>query len=163
MRGYRTFDWRFWVALTACLMVAYLVIGGYQDNVAKGKRIDHLISDAREADANQEAANKRASAERRSLLRNQDRLLHLYRVQVRRQAALLAYLDAQGIQVPDEFRTGNLPGRRRSSRPQTENLPGKPGKGQGQGTPPSNPPEAPPDPLSNLADFLADLLPKGVL
>jgi hypothetical protein len=168
MRGHRTFDWRFFVALAACLMVAYLVVGGYQDNVRKGQRIDRLIAAGQAADARaaHDAAN--ASTERQALLANQDRLLRLYRHQVRRQERLdarltnlLAYLRAQGIAVPAEFQTGKRPGRRGGSRPELAPPTGKsPGKAH-QGKAPGATATAPgPDILGPVTDLL-HLLTKG--
>lgn len=162
MKGYRTLDWRFWVALTGCLMVTYLVVGGYQDNVRKGKRIDSLIHAAQAADAQQAAADARASEERQDLLRNQARLLRLYRHQVRRQealderlAALLAYLRAHGIQVPAEFQAANLPGRPPPRRPHAAELTGNPPvTGGGQGHPKDPGPGAPIPDLGTITDLL---------
>lgn len=160
----RTLDWRWWVSLAACLMVAYLVVGGYQDNVAKGHRIDALIQDGREADAHQAEADARASLERQALLRNQDRLLRLYRHQVRRQealdnrlSALLAYLRDQGIQVPREFQTGNPPGRRPRKPAAAPELTGNPPAAGGGNGHPKDPTPTTPD-LGSILDGLLDNL-----
>lgn len=110
MTGQRTLDWRFFVALMATLMVAYLVVGGYQDNVEKGHRIDRLIAAAEAQDQATAKAAADASAERQALLVNQRRLLRqaahtqdrLHALEDR-QARLLAYLEDLGIQVPPEF------------------------------------------------------------
>lgn len=155
------------MALAACLMVGYLVVGGYQDNVHKGQRIDHLIEQAQAADQAQAEADARASTERQALLANQRRLLRLYRDQrhdlqatVRRLDGLLAYLQAHGIQVPEEFQTGNLPGRRPSGGAlepsSTGNLPGSGGGGHGHPKGPG--PTTSPTPTGQVDSLLTDLL-----
>lgn len=165
MRGYRTLDWRFWVALAGCLMVAYLVIGGYQDNVHKGHRIDALIAAAQDADAQQAEADADASAERQALLVNQQRLLRLYRHQghaledlTTRMDGLLAYLSANGIPVPQEF-LGNGrhgPGKASSSGPSSSTPAPKPGGGTGHPKGPS--PTPTPTGLEAIIGDLLDLL-----
>jgi hypothetical protein len=163
VRGYRTLDWRFWVALAGCLMVAYLVIGGYQDNVRKGNRIDALIAAAQDANQQQAEADTRASQERQALLANQERLLRLYRHQGRalenlgqRMDGLLAYLSANGIPVPREF-LGN--GRRGSgTASQSSSSNSNTGGTSGGNGHPKGPGTTTPDLEAIITDLLDNLL-----
>lgn len=89
----RTLDWRFLVALAFLLLVAFVLVGGYQASVRKDDRIAQLIDQGAKDRAAATARAEQASRER-------DELLETAQDLERRLAALLAFLAAQGLQVP---------------------------------------------------------------
>lgn len=180
----RLLDWRFWVALAGLLMVAYLVVGGYQDNVAKGKRIDTLISLTKAKDDRAEAAAVRASRaqaaaskERDALLANQRELLQELRRLENRQERTLAYLAEQGLPPPtaQELERVSPPTNRNGpgptdagggqTRPKEQETRPRPTRPGGAAAPPETPPPGQPGPPEErprrnpVRDLLDNLLP----
>lgn len=174
LRG-RVLDWKFLAALAFLLMVAYLVIGGYTEQVAKGRRIDQLIHIGQDKDKDAEAARKAASQERDRLLANQERLLRAIRNQERRQAAFGRYLKAAGVtlNIPDALKdqtNGAAGGRKDHTNtaagapkdhtnrpPKTSPKPGPPDSPSPEPGGPAPPP--PPNPVQDLLDRLKGLIP----
>lgn len=171
IRG-RVLDWKFLAALAFLLMVAYLVIGGYTEQVAKGKRIDQLIAIGQHKDKDAERARAAASRERDALRHNQERLLRLLRQQNRRQAALGKYLLDHGVtlNIPDALLDSPPANKEPSSRrtpaspktvpPAQNHASPKPGRPDSTSPEPGRPaPTAPPNPVQGLLDQLEGLLP----
>lgn len=172
VRG-RVLDWKFLAALAFLLMVAYLVIGGYTEQVAKGRRIDSLIAQGQEKDRKAEVARLQASQERDRLRHNQERLLRLLRLQIRRQEALGRYLLRQGVtlNIPDRLLTSPPANKEPSSRttpaspktvPNAQHHTPKPPPPGGPSPPPGGgapPPPAQPNPVQDLLDTVKGLIP----
>jgi len=163
-------DWKFLAALAFLIMVTYLVVGGYTEQVAKGRRIDALIAQGRAKDQAADQAATAASKERDRLLANQERLLRLVRQQNRRQAAFGKYLKDAGVtlNIPDSLKapsdspqanknSGRRPHAGGASSVPSEQNP-KPGQPGGPSPPPGRP--APqPNPVQDLLDKLRGQVP----
>lgn len=133
----RTIDWRFFLALAFALMVTYLAYAGWagiEESKDKDVRIDALIESSQAKDESALVERRIAARERRIVASNQAALLDYTRSLARRQAALLAYLNRHGIEIPTRFVTPpTAPVLRDPSR---AGQPNRPGGGTGGSNPP---------------------------
>lgn len=103
MNRVKVIDWKFWVALTLAMCVAYLAFVGYsavRDGREKDRQIDALIGTAEAKDRAAERRDAAAAEERLTAAENQRALLDYTRALAARQAAILAYLRAHGVDLP---------------------------------------------------------------
>lgn len=181
----KLFDWRGIVALTVLLCIGYFVLSGIvgqREDAAKGRRIDTLIAQGKQDDADRTAAREAAAAQRDQLLANQAKLLRLYNQLGTRQARLVALLRSSGVELPPELADlaadaepftdpsegGGSAGSPSTPTPATGS--DKPGKGSTSTSPttpapskPTTPPApapTPKGPIRGLVDGLVGLLPR---
>lgn len=92
----KTLDWRFWIALSLCMLVLWLIMSSFialSQSKEKDERIDTLISGLRhqeEVAANERlrAANERAA------------LLEYTKALAQRQRQIMSYLNLHGVDLP---------------------------------------------------------------
>lgn len=106
LRVRRLFDWRFVVAFTVMMLAAYLVAGAYLSAARKDAQVDGLIRQSKAQTDLLAKARESSTAQRLALLRNQRLVLRQVERLEDRQAALLAYLRAQGVEVPQRYGGG---------------------------------------------------------
>jgi hypothetical protein len=95
----RLFDWRFLVALTVLLLVATSL----SDYVAKGRRLDQLVTQLRHARSDDATARANADRQRDQLLANQARVLDQLDDVTAQLHQLRRYLVSQGVTLPAEL------------------------------------------------------------
>lgn len=102
----RFFDWRWWVSLTMFLMVMWIIWTGIEaqrESAAKSKRIDQLISEVRQQDTEAQADTSAFAENQRMMLVYIKTLATRSQRQDQNTVALLAYLRAHGVAVPERF------------------------------------------------------------
>lgn len=178
----RVLDWRFLAAVGVCLLVVWTVYSSARAFQAKDRQIDRLIQSGHEQAQDARQGRATATRERDRLLAQQARLVRLYRDLLARQDALLAYLQREGIPVPQNLEPVSPSAHKSSPRAPTagqvlpvhkEQKQPRPGTGAPAPPPPHKPgppgeppprpggpaPTHPPTPVRDLLGTLEGLLP----